>query len=139
MKIDRQAVYDKYQGHCAYCGQAIEFKAMQVDHKHPVHLEKWCLGPEELRKMHNLPKYIDDHENLMPTCRRCNHYKRGLLLEDYRKQLKTLHERIEKIYINKVGINYGIIVVKPWDGEFYFEYYEKCEKRWTDPSRSLIQ
>jgi 5-methylcytosine-specific restriction endonuclease McrA len=124
MKIDRQAIYNKYQGHCAYCGQEIEYKAMQVDHKHPSHLKNWCKGPDKFKELHNVPHDINDIKNLMPTCRRCNHYKRGLLLEDYRKQLKTLHERIEKIYINKVGIDYGIIVLKPWDGTFYFEFYD---------------
>ena len=30
MKIDRQKVYDKYNGHCAYCGKAITIKDMTV-------------------------------------------------------------------------------------------------------------
>ena len=32
MKIDRQKVYDKYNGHCAYCGKPITIKDNQVDH-----------------------------------------------------------------------------------------------------------
>ena len=32
MKINRRAVYEKYDGHCAYCGRAMEFGKMQVDH-----------------------------------------------------------------------------------------------------------
>lgn len=31
-KIDRKKVFDKYNGHCAYCGRQIEYKDMQVDH-----------------------------------------------------------------------------------------------------------
>lgn len=34
-KIDRKAVYAKYNGHCAYCGRKIEYKDMQVDHLIP--------------------------------------------------------------------------------------------------------
>ena len=28
----RQIVYDKYNGHCAYCGCELEYKDMQIDH-----------------------------------------------------------------------------------------------------------
>lgn len=28
----RQKVYEKYDGHCAYCGKKLEYKDMQVDH-----------------------------------------------------------------------------------------------------------
>ena len=31
----RQSVYEKYGGHCAYCGEHIEYKDMQVDHVNP--------------------------------------------------------------------------------------------------------
>ena len=31
-KAMRQQVYEKYGGHCAYCGRQIEYKEMQVDH-----------------------------------------------------------------------------------------------------------
>lgn len=32
----REAVYAKYDGHCAYCGRAIDIKDMQVDHFLPL-------------------------------------------------------------------------------------------------------
>lgn len=28
----RQSVYEKYEGHCAYCGEHIDYKDMQIDH-----------------------------------------------------------------------------------------------------------
>lgn len=28
----RQKVYDKFKGHCAYCGCKLKYKEMQVDH-----------------------------------------------------------------------------------------------------------
>ena len=31
-KKTREIVYNKYNGHCAYCGCEIEMKDMQVDH-----------------------------------------------------------------------------------------------------------
>jgi 5-methylcytosine-specific restriction endonuclease McrA len=100
----RQAVYDKYAGHCAYCGKVIALKDMQVDHIHPKHLG----GKDEL-------------SNYNPACRRCNHYKTTFTIEYFRQMIKTLHERVMKIYISKVAEDYGIIRIEPWDGKFYFE------------------
>ena len=33
----------------------------------------------------------------------------------------TLHERIRNDYIVNVGLDYGIVELKPFDGKFYFE------------------
>jgi 5-methylcytosine-specific restriction endonuclease McrA len=109
-KTKRMQVYNKYGGRCAYCGKAIEFKDMQVDHIMPQHM---CIGIHTAK--------LSDINNHNPSCRRCNHYKRGESLIHFRQKLKTLHERIQKIYISKVAEDYGIIKVEPWDGTFYFE------------------
>jgi hypothetical protein len=100
----RKYIYGKFGGHCAYCGKEISIKDMQVDHMHP----KRSNGANGL-------------ENLMPSCRRCNHYKRANTLASFRKLLITIHERIINIYIVKVAIDYGVIKVIPFDGRFYFE------------------
>lgn len=31
-KKDRLKIYEKYNGHCAYCGCELNYKDMQVDH-----------------------------------------------------------------------------------------------------------
>lgn len=105
-KRERQSVYRKYGGHCAYCGREITFKEMQVDHIFP----KCCNAPD-----------IESLSNKNPSCRRCNHYKRAETLENFRKQMKTLHERVMNIYIVKVAVDFGIIKIEPFDGKFYFE------------------
>ncbi|MEN6312768.1 MAG: HNH endonuclease [Clostridiaceae bacterium] len=102
-KKDRIAVWEKYGHCCAYCGKAIEFKDMRVDHIVP--------------KRNGGTEYN-------PACRRCNHYKRAHSLETFRQMLKTLHERVRQIYICKVAEDYGIIKVEPWGGVFYFEKVE---------------
>jgi hypothetical protein len=106
MKIDRKRVYEKFNGHCAYCGTEIEYKDMQVDH----------LIPKQLGYGN-----LDDFSNLMPSCRTCNHYKRGYFLENYRNLLRTIHNRLQKIYIFRVALKYGIVDIKPFNGVFYFE------------------
>ena len=39
-KATREAVYRKYNGHCAYCGCELEYKDMQVDHAKSVYKHK---------------------------------------------------------------------------------------------------
>lgn len=111
-KQERIAVYEKYDGHCAYCGNEIQYKDMQVDHIRPK--REWIEALEEGID-------IEDINNKNPSCRRCNHYKRSLNLEKFREYLKTLHERISNDYITKVGLDYGIVQLNPFDGVFYFE------------------
>lgn len=128
MKIDREQVYNKYNGHCAYCGNPIELKSMQVDHIFPKAKKHW-LESEVMRKEAGVDfTDINDIRNLNPACRRCNHYKRAMTIREFRRLLLTLHERIQKQYIDKVGIDYGIITIKPFDGVFYFEKRNQDEK-----------
>lgn len=103
--MDRKAVYNKYGGRCAYCGREIEYKDMQVDH----------LIPQRNGG-------TDAIDNLMPSCRTCNHYKRAESLESFRKMVSTIPQKLgEREYIFKVGMAYGF-----WDAEskevvFFFE------------------
>ena len=108
-KLTRIKVWNKYGQRCAYCGEPITYKEMQVDHLKPK-----AFGGS------------DDFDNLMPSCRTCNHYKRALSLEDYRREwLGRLHERLKKQYTIKVALKYGIIELNEFSGNFYFELYER--------------
>ena len=104
----RQEVYNKYEGRCAYCGKVIEYKDMQVDHVVP------------------LRRYGDNNlDNLYPSCRSCNHYKRAHSLEDFRRLIETLHHRVEDQYLCRVAESFGVISIKPWGRKFYFETLER--------------
>lgn len=84
---ERQKIYDKYSGRCAYCGEVIKFKDMQVDHIIPKRNFKMHVGnkwkvPEFLNHL-----TIDDIEhidNKMPACRVCNGWKAVHYLELFR-------------------------------------------------------
>lgn len=108
-KATRQKVLDKYGGHCAYCGKELDLKTLRVDHLHPHYR-----GGE------------DSFDNYMPACYQCNFYKSTFLLEEFREEMSTLHERITKPFIARLGLDYGIIKIEPFDGKFYFE--EEHEK-----------
>lgn len=107
-KINRDAVYKKFFGHCAYCGKQIGIKDMQVDHFKP----KRQGG-------------TDGIDNLMPSCRRCNHYKRAESLENYRTMLMDMKRKVLDTYLGRVAQDYGMVEWKGWDGKFFFEKLEE--------------
>ena len=103
----RQRVYQKYNGHCAYCGKEIEYKDMQVDHFIPLYKDSLS--------------GCDDYTNLMPSCRQCNHYKRCHDLETFRRYIYEIPEKLSDNYIYKIGIRYGNIIDNTKEIKFYFE------------------
>ena len=126
-KALRERVYQKYNGHCAYCGTSIEYKQMQIDHYLPQCREKFYA--------HRCKKDVHAEENLMPSCRRCNHYKRGRTPRQFRELMASLHERLQQIYILKVAVDFGIATIKPFDGNFYFEkLLQRKEQKISNPT-----
>ena len=122
MKINRNEVYKKYSGHCAYCGKELKFKEMQVDHIKAKSTNK-PIGKDIYGNF--VYAGNDDIINLNPSCRRCNHYKRAESLEYFRSMIKSIHERIHDKYIVRVAEDYGIVQYQKWDGLFYFEKINK--------------
>jgi len=116
IKINRQLVYGKFNGKCAYCGKDIGYHEMQVDHLIP--------KAHKLQSCDNITDH-NDFANLMPSCSSCNHYKRSYLLEDFRDLMKTLINRCKCIYIVRIAFHYGILKDSEWDGLFYFEKFKK--------------
>ena len=108
----RRAVYDKYNGHCAYCGCKLECKDMQVDHIESVYMAVECLDKE-----------VDDSlKNYMPSCKSCNYYKNTGTIEDFRERIKnTLEHTCIDTFQARLAMKYGIIEFKPWNSKFYFE------------------
>lgn len=112
-KEERIKVYEKCQGHCAYCGCTLEYKDMQVDHVKPVYR-----GGE------------DDISNMLPACRSCNHYKSTLKPEEFKKYLSEIPERLIRDCIPfQVGKRFGIVGIITDDVIFYYERVKKREKR----------
>lgn len=109
----RQAVYAKYDGHCAYCGKVLAYKDMQLDHLIPKQRERFKRYTEE---------EIECFENYMPSCRRCNHYKRAHTLECFRQMIEEIPQKLFRdSYIYKVGLDYGLVSADEHKVIFYFE------------------
>lgn len=100
----RQLVYEKYQGHCAYCGREIAYKDMQVDHIMAVLLNG-----------------LDSLENLNPACRMCNYYKQTLSINGLRSKLLHLRTCLHRSFDYRLALAYGLITENENKVTFYFE------------------
>ena len=107
----RQQIYDKYNGHCAYCGCELEYKDMQVDHIESVRMAEYH-GEEP----------NDSIENYNPACRSCNFYKSTFGLEEFRKNIEnSLVKKLRRDFNYKMLIKYGLIHEDFKSVRFYFE------------------
>lgn len=106
-KHERQEVYEKCGGHCAYCGCEIKLRQMQVDHVQPISFR----GKDEL-------------SNMLPACRSCNNYKHSMTLETFRCVAERWHDNILRdSAAYRIAVRFGRITAKDGPVQFYFE---KC-------------
>lgn len=120
-KKQREAVYYKYNGHCAYCGKEIEYKDMQVDHLIPQRRATAKAGRGRVPL-----EVVEDPSNLMCSCRSCNHYKRAHSLETFRRYIEEIPMKLTRDnYIYKIGLRYNLIEEHPRKIKFYFEQVEE--------------
>ena len=70
---EREEIYRKTNGRCAYCGRKISFEEMSCDH---------------MVSLHNHGE--DSIENMAPSCRDCNLAKKGCNVEGFRKRLRKM-------------------------------------------------
>ena len=118
---ERRVVYDKYNGHCAYCGCDIPFKGLNVDHLH-------CLRNYEYTEEFT---GIDVHsiDNLMPACGSCNRYKAAMDLETFRKQLQKIPDRLQRdVCTYNIAIRFGMVQENREPIKFYFERVRENEQ-----------
>lgn len=135
-KKDRQIIFDKCGGRCAYCGCELNDK-WQVDHA----ISKcywYMVSTTSMTAVNNM-------DNLMPACRECNHYKRSHCVDSFhthvgfRDYMRKFHLRLAKLpkktmvektrkrilYMYTIANKYGIAPDKPFNGIFYFETLKK--------------
>lgn len=112
-RVERETVYARCNGHCAYCGTKIELKNMQVDH----------VIPMEFYKLYQAEGFdLDMMDNYLPACRSCNHYKSTMTLEKFRKAIERypiVLERDSVTYRN--AVRFGMVQPTPKKVQFYFE------------------
>jgi len=133
MKPDRQAIYDKLNGHCAYCGETIELKDMQVDHVIP----KSNFDRYKKNNNYRVPEFLhhlsidecNHMDNLFPSCRKCNNFKASFDLELFRYELSQQIVRLNKTSANyRTAKRFGQIQETIHPIVFYFEQRKEEQK-----------
>jgi 5-methylcytosine-specific restriction endonuclease McrA len=134
-KSDREIVFNKFGGKCAYCGTNL-VKGWHVDHLVPIRRNyeyqkgyfahqgtpsvRWrnprtiiigCENPE-----------MECIENYMPACASCNINKHGYSLEEFRNLIKGFMKHLNEINTQyKVAKRYGLVTENNIEVKFYFE------------------
>ena len=101
----RKKVYSQSKK-CAYCGEELEFKNMQVDHK----ISKANKGTDEM-------------SNLISSCRLCNWHKSDFTVDKFREELLLKIDRLRKQSNIRLLEKYGII--KFSDEPIVFDFEEE--------------
>lgn len=133
MKPNRKAVYDKYNGRCAYCGCELQ-KGWHVDEILPVVRSQryikdgngdrvWC----EVKREYKIERYMEFPErmtldNQNPACASCNIMKSSEPLESFRNKISAFITSLNEYSTQyKFAKRYGLVMetVKPI--VFYFE------------------
>lgn len=148
-KKDRQIIFEKYNGHCAYCGCVLT-KGWHVDELLPVKRKykyvrsHWLnvitgeatqserairRNPTEWNYVptRTIPDGYENPENLnienqMPACQSCNINKHSLSLEEFRSLIQGFMKHLNELNTQyKIAKRYGLVIedIKPI--VFYFE------------------
>lgn len=110
MIINRMKVLDKYSSKCAYCGCQLTLKTFQVDHIWPLQLSHWHKDLDPNRP-----------ENLNPSCAKCNNYKHGMRLDEFRAELGEQVFRLKQNAQFDRALRYSQIKITESPIVFYFE------------------
>lgn len=117
----RQAVWGMYGKNCAYCGEPINYKEMQVDHFIPK--ERFHMFARKLNYS------VDDFVNLKPSCQKCNNFKNVWLIEEWRTELEKQVKRGRAKSINfRFAEKFGLIKVTDNPVKFHFESFNGNER-----------
>ena len=121
-KKQREVIFNKYGGRCAYCGCELT-KGWHVDELKPIRrnytwdrekmktVQVGCLHPERL--------HID---NQMPACASCNINKHSDSLEDFRRRIADFIRTLNTYSVQySIAKRYGLISEIEKPVVFYFE------------------
>jgi 5-methylcytosine-specific restriction endonuclease McrA len=133
-KEDRQAVFNKFGGKCAYCGCEL-VKGWHVDHFEAVFRYKSYLTDENGRRLtdekgdyktETIMDRPENHtlDNFMPACQSCNLYKSTMSLDWFRKSIEEQPRKLRAASpMLRLSERYGIVSIIDKPITFYFEEF----------------
>lgn len=131
-RSQRQAIYDKYGGRCAYCGCELGAR-WHADHLIPIR-RSWRNMRDDngdyvrdewgkpLTENYLVNPEADCIENMVPACPSCNIHKNSLPLESFRAAIASQIEILRRDRPTfRLAERYGLIKCEPKEVVFYFE------------------
>ena len=113
----RERVYAKFGGRCAYCGQPLQNR-WHKDHKEPI-CRSWS---NKNLAIYGRKKGEDSEENLVPACPRCNLRKSMMTVDQFRvtieNEIAMLRQYNDKY---RLAEDFGIVKETGQQVVFYFE------------------
>src|SRR5574344_1332522 len=113
-QAERDIVYQKYDGHCAYCGCTIDKNNFCIDHIIPKLRTKSIFdigggGPDNI-------------SNYNPSCRSCNIRKDTMNIEEFRSSIEATVDNMMRDSANfRQMIRFGQIEIHKKPIVFFFE------------------
>jgi 5-methylcytosine-specific restriction endonuclease McrA len=125
-KKERQFIFDKYDGKCAYCGIEL-LKGWHVDHLEPIvrdfKYNKVKSRFEQTGRCRNPQN--ETIENYNPSCASCNIQKNSFTIEQFRNNIKQFVNSLNQYSTQyKFAKRYNLIQETNNDVVFYFETIE---------------
>ena len=129
-KKDRQTIFEKFGGHCAYCGCILQ-KGWHADHIKPIR-RKFKYDRSKQKLVHTgecrHPKR-ECADNYFPACASCNINKHSMSIEDFRKLVSGFITSLNRDSVQyRVAKRYGLLEEIEKPVVFYFETYD-CEQQ----------
>ncbi|RAJ28886.1 HNH endonuclease [Pedobacter cryoconitis] len=127
-KSDREIIFNKFSGKCAYCGTDL-VKGWHVDHFEPI-VRGFKYDNEKRSYIHDGTQERPENntmDNYMPSCASCNIVKSSLPLESFRKVVSGFVASLNLYSTQyKFAKRYGMIQEYEKPIKFYFEIVS-CE------------
>ena len=108
---DREFVFNKYGGKCAYCGCELK-KGWHVDHIEPIVRDsKWSKNARRFVQTGNCRNPENEtFENYNPACASCNIQKNSFAIEQFRNNIKGFVNSLNQYSTQyKFAKRYGLI------------------------------
>ena len=129
-KKERQLIFDKFKGKCAYCGEELK-NGWHTDHIEPIVRDShWNKDKGRYEATGTCRKPENDTlENFNPSCASCNIQKNSYTLEQFRSNIKLFVNSLNQYSTQyKFAKRYGLICENDIKVEFYFEKIQNENK-----------
>lgn len=122
---DREIVFNKYGGKCAYCGCELQ-KGWHIDHIE-AHWHKMTL---EKCESVGIKKGSDEIFNMNPSCPRCNRWKGTFTIKQFRIEISKQCERLQRdSSAYRMAKDYNLFLETSNKVVFYFESWSLKKRK----------